>query len=139
MISGTVYLLLCNPSILMKLTSIIRSDFLTQSDLTNVNLQQHEYLNAVLKEGLRLYPPAPDTLFRTTANQSAIIAGRVVPPHTTLTMNVWAAHRDPANFNKPLEFIPERWMGNAPAEFDNDDKAVFKPFSVGPRDCIGKK
>uniref|UniRef100_A0A8H7N1C1 Uncharacterized protein n=1 Tax=Bionectria ochroleuca TaxID=29856 RepID=A0A8H7N1C1_BIOOC len=138
MISGTVYLLLCNPSILRKLTSVIRADFRTQLDLTNVNLQQHEYLNAVLKEGLRLYPPAPDTLIRTTANKSAIIAGRVVPPHTSLTMNVWAAHRDSANFNKPLEFVPERWMSNAPPEFDNDDKAVFKPFSVGPRDCIGK-
>ncbi|KAI0024057.1 cytochrome P450 [Xylariomycetidae sp. FL0641] len=60
MISGTVYLLLCNPSILKKLTSIVRSDFPDRSDLNNTNLQQHDYLNAVLKEGLRLYPPAPD-------------------------------------------------------------------------------
>ncbi|CAH0027348.1 unnamed protein product [Clonostachys rhizophaga] len=138
MISGTIYLLLCNPSVLSRLTTVIRADFPKESDLTNINLQQHEYLNAVLKEGLRLYPPAPDTLFRTTEKESVIVAGRVVPPHTKLTMNLWAAHRDPTNFRKPLEFIPERWVKDAPLEFSNDDRAVFKPFSVGPRDCLGK-
>jgi cytochrome P450 len=134
-----MYLLLSNPSVLSKLTKAIRSDFPEESDLTNVRLQQHEYLNSVLKEGLRLYPPAPDTLFRTTKDRSVVVAGKVVPPHTSITMNLWAAHRDPINFRKPEEFIPERWMRDASAEFLDDDKNVFKPFSVGPRDCIGKK
>ncbi|KAI1841320.1 hypothetical protein JX265_007920 [Neoarthrinium moseri] len=138
MISGTMYLLLCNLPILSELTSRIRSDFTSESDFTGVKLQQHEYLNAVLKEGLRLYPPAPDTLFRTTGNDSAVIAGRVVPPHTSLTVNLWAAHRSPANFHRPLEFCPERWLKEAPVEFGDDDKGVFKPFSIGPRDCLGK-
>ncbi|KAI3325720.1 isotrichodermin C-15 hydroxylase [Xylariaceae sp. AK1471] len=138
MISGTMYLLLSNPSVLSELTNRIRSDFPEESDLVNVQLQQHEYLNSVLKEGLRLYPPAPDALFRTTKDRSVIVAGKVVPPHTSITMNLWAAYRDPINFHKPLEFIPERWMKETPAEFLNDDKTVFKPFSVGPRDCIGK-
>lgn len=107
--------------------------------MTGVRLQKHDYLNAVLKESLRLYPPAPDTLFRSTATEAAIVAGRVVPPGTSLTVNLWAAHQSPKNFHRPEEFLPERWLSNAPAEFDNDDKNVFKPFSVGPRDCIGKK
>lgn len=139
MISGTVYLLLNNPHVLSKLTCIIRSDFPTQADLVHVNPQQHEYLNAVLKEGLRLYPPALDYLFRATTDESAIVAGRMVPPRTSLTMNLWAAHRDPANFHRPLDFIPERWLKDAPAEFDGDDRTVFKPFSLGPRDCLGKQ
>ncbi|KAI0412481.1 isotrichodermin C-15 hydroxylase [Xylaria grammica] len=138
MISGTMYLLLRNPAVLSDLTKKIRSDFPTKSDLTGTNLQKHKYLNSVLKEGLRLYPPAPDTLFRTTKDRTAIVAGKLVPPHTSITMNLWAAGRDPANFHKPLEFIPERWMEDALPEFQNDDKAAFKPFSVGPRDCIGK-
>ncbi|KAI0530209.1 isotrichodermin C-15 hydroxylase [Xylaria digitata] len=138
MISGTMYLLLRNPTILSDLTKRIRSDFPAQSDLTIVNLQNHKYLNSVLKEGLRLYPPAPDTLFRTTKDYSVTVAGKLVPPHTSMTMNLWAAGRDPVNFHRPLEFIPERWMDDASPEFQNDDKAVFKPFSVGPRDCIGK-
>lgn len=134
-----MYLLLRHPDVLHKLTDAIRHDFPEKSDLTNVRLQHHEYLTAVVKEGLRLYPPATDFLFRVTGDESAVVAGRVVPPHTSLTMNLWAAHRGPDNFHRPMEFIPERWLKDAPAEFDGDDRAVFKPFSYGPRDCIGKK
>lgn len=134
-----MYLLLSNPAVLSKLTKKIRSDFPAQSDLTIVNLQNYKHLNNVLKEGLRLYPPAPDTLFRTTKDRTVIVAGKIVPPRTSMTMNLWAAGRDPANFHRPLEFIPDRWLENTLPEFQNDDQAVFKPFSVGPRDCIGKK
>ncbi|KAI0424468.1 isotrichodermin C-15 hydroxylase [Xylaria sp. FL1042] len=139
MISGTIYLLLRNPTILSSLTQKIRSDFPAQSDLNIVNLQNHKYLNSVLKEGLRLYPPAPDTLFRTTKDRSVSVAGKIVPSFTSMTMNLWAAGQDLVNFHRPLKFIPERWMDDTLPEFQNDDKAVFKPFSVGPRDYIGKK
>ncbi|KAI0188626.1 isotrichodermin C-15 hydroxylase [Xylaria flabelliformis] len=138
MITGTVYLLVTNPSVLSKLTESIRSNFPNESDLTNSRLKQHEYLDCVLKEGLRLYPPTPDKLFRTTKGRSVVVAGKVVPPQTSITVNLWAAYRDPTNFHRALEFIPERWMKDTPPEFLNDDKTVFKPFSVGPRDCIGK-
>ncbi|KAJ8124646.1 hypothetical protein O1611_g8994 [Lasiodiplodia mahajangana] len=138
MISGTMYLLICNPTVLSNLTKKIQSDFPAPSDLTGINLQKHKYLNSVLKEGMRLYPPAPDTLFRTTQDHPAMVAGKLVPPHTSITMNLWAAGRDPVNFHRPLEFIPERWMEDACPEFRKDDKAAFKPFSTGPRDCIGK-
>lgn len=124
---------------LEKLTAAIRGDFNSTQDINGIRLQQHDLLNAVLKESLRLYPPAPDMLFRWTAAGSAIVAGRVVPPGTSLTVNLWAAHRSPANFHRPTEFLPERWLNDAPAEFERDDKGAFKPFSVGPRDCIGKK
>ncbi|KAI0197645.1 isotrichodermin C-15 hydroxylase [Astrocystis sublimbata] len=138
MLSGTVYLLLSNPAVLSTLTKTIRSDFPTQSDLTVVNLQNSKYLNNVLKEGLRLYPPAPDTLFRTTKDRHVSVAGKIVPPRTSMTMNLWASGRDPANFHRSLEFIPDRWLENPSPEFQNDDHAAFKPFSMGPRDCIGK-
>lgn len=139
MISGTVYLLLCHRAVLLEATRRIRADFPTKADLTCTKLQQHEYLNAMLKEGLRLYPPAPDTLFRATSHDSAIVAGRLVPPRTSLTMNLWAANRSHRNFHRPLESVPERWMKDAPVEFHKDDKGVLKPFSIGPRDCLGKK
>ncbi|KAJ2984707.1 hypothetical protein NUW58_g5919 [Xylaria curta] len=138
MLSGTIYLLLSNRSVLDEFTKTIRSDFPEESDLTNTALQKHEYLTGVLKEGLRLYPPTPDRLFRTTANQSVIIAGKMVPPHTNVTINLWAANRSRANFHEPLKFVPERWMAEAPPAYLYDDKDVFRPFSVGPRDCIGK-
>ncbi|KAI1738672.1 isotrichodermin C-15 hydroxylase [Xylaria scruposa] len=138
MITGTVYLLITNPSVLSKLTENIRSNFPNEDGLMNAKLKRNEYLDCVLKEGLRLYPPTPDKLFRTTKNRSVIVAGRMVPPQTSITVNLWAAFRDPTNFHRPLEFIPERWLKDTPPEFLKDDKTVFKPFSFGPRDCIGK-
>ena len=117
----------------------IRTDFPVESDLTLLKLQQHEYLNAVLQECLRLYPPAPDNLFRKTSCAGGIVAGEMVPPNTSITINLWAANQSPLNFHRPIEFIPDRWMNGAPSEFEGDDKKAFKPFSVGPRDCLGKK
>jgi len=42
-----------------------------------------------------------------------------------------------ANFSRPNEFIPERWMNDP--RFENDDRAALQPFSYGPRNCFGKK
>ena len=45
------------------------------------------------------------------------------------------------NFEKPDEFIPERWMDDGERDpiFENDKAEALKPFSYGPRDCIGKR
>jgi cytochrome P450 len=42
-----------------------------------------------------------------------------------------------SNFTDPHSFIPERWTGDA--RFADDERAAVQPFSVGPRDCLGKK
>lgn len=57
-------------------------------------------------------------------------------------MYQWATFRNPDNFVEPKSFIPERWLpaGHPRYEerFKADNRAVFKPFSHGSRDCIGK-
>jgi cytochrome P450 len=47
-----------------------------------------------------------------------------------------AAYTYPPHFKNPLKFDPSRWLGNAEYDFDNKD--VYQPFSVGPRNCVGK-
>ena len=42
------------------------------------------------------------------------------------------------NFHRPRDFVPERWLDDAPPEFANDDRAALQPFSVGTRNCIGR-
>jgi len=55
----------------------------------------------------------------------------------------YAAYHSARNFARPNEFAPERWMSGVEAEAEGsewrrDDRAVFNPFSVGPRNCIGR-
>lgn len=52
-------------------------------------------------------------------------------------MTKTATYRNPAYFKHPDEFRPERWMGD-PA-YEDDNKAAFQPFNVGPRNCLGQK
>jgi cytochrome P450 len=46
-------------------------------------------------------------------------------------------YRSPKLFKEPLSFIPERWTGDQ--RFVNDKLTAVQPFSVGPRNCLGKK
>jgi cytochrome P450 len=139
LICGAIYLLLSNQDTLSMLTSAVRADFESIEDMTDTKLEQHEYLNAVLQESLRLYPPAPDMLFRSTMEETAVVAGQVVPQHTSVTMNLWAANRSASNFHRPTEFLPQRWLKSPPAAFNADNKSALNPFSIGPRNCIGMK
>lgn len=53
-----------------------------------------------------------------------------------------AAYHSPLNFHDPSSFIPERWLPSATTDpsspFFHDRRDVHKPFSFGPRDCIGR-
>ena len=52
-------------------------------------------------------------------------------------INQWAANQSTLNFTLPNEFVPERWLGDP--RFKDDHIDAFQPYSVGPRNCIGKK
>ena len=60
-------------------------------------------------------------------------------------MNVYqlAAYSSSTNFSQPESFIPERWLSDTDPDYPNstasDHKDVFQPFSVGPKNCIGKQ
>jgi cytochrome P450 len=56
---------------------------------------------------------------------------------TVVSTNHWATYRSSENFTDPESFHPERFLGDS--RFASDRKAAFQPFSVGPRNCIGKK
>jgi cytochrome P450 len=51
-------------------------------------------------------------------------------------MSQWPANHSARNFKDPESFVPERWLGHD--EYKDDNRAVFQPFSVGPRNCLGK-
>ena len=67
----------------------------------------------------------------------ASIAGQWVPGGTSVALQQYAACRSDLNFRRPTEFLPQRWL--ADPEFAHDRRAASQPFSVGPRNCIGRQ
>lgn len=138
-LSGVVYYLGRNPKIYKKLVAEIRSTLKTSSEIVLGPLSEMVYLNAVLKEGLRLYVPGGGGMTRIVPPEGAEICGNFVTGGTAVTMNHYPAYRHESNFARPKEFLPERWIATDDPAFASDRRDVYEPFSYGPRNCIGKK
>ncbi|KAF4929826.1 Trichothecene C-15 hydroxylase [Colletotrichum viniferum] len=134
-LSGATYLLCSNPSTLAKLNEEVRSAFASEEEIDIISTAKLAYLQAVLEEALRMYPPVPSALPRVTPPGGQEILGQWIPGNTTLDIWHWAMYHNEKNFRKPFEFHPERWMGDP--EFANDSLDALKPFHIGPRNCLG--
>nr|QNS29998.1 cytochrome P450 [Nothapodytes nimmoniana] len=117
-----------------ELDSVVGKDRLvTESDLAQLT-----FLQAIIKETFRLHPSTPLSLPR-MAKESCEINGYFIPKGSTLLVNVWAIARDPEAWAQPLEFRPERFLpGGEKASVDvkgNDFDVI--PFGAGRRLCVG--
>ncbi|KAM7187771.1 hypothetical protein V8F20_010828 [Naviculisporaceae sp. PSN 640] len=137
-LSGAAYFLCKHPEIQRKLTEEIRAAFIEESEIDMVSVNKLRYMLAVLDETLRIYPPAANSFPRQCQKGGDIIMGKHVPGGTTLDTFHWAMTHSTKYFTDPEEFIPERWLADNP-RFPNDTLEASQPFSVGPRNCIGKK
>ncbi|KAK7330669.1 hypothetical protein VNO77_24867 [Canavalia gladiata] len=92
------------------------------------------YLQAVMKETLRLHPPLP-LLVPHHSNETTTVGGYTIPKGTQVFVNVWAIHRDPSIWEKPLEFDPGRFFD---AKWDySGNNFNYIPFGSGRRICAG--
>ncbi|KAK8023888.1 hypothetical protein PG993_011954 [Apiospora rasikravindrae] len=118
----------------------IRTAFADEADITMTRTGQLEYLAAVIEETLRLYPPSASMPPR--ASPGAMVHGQWVPRGTRIQVFQQATNRNPDSFVDPDSFEPERWLKPTHPRynprFSHDKREVVKPFSAGPRDCIGK-
>ncbi|XP_058221831.1 flavonoid 3'-monooxygenase CYP75B137-like [Rhododendron vialii] len=92
------------------------------------------YLNAILKEVLRLHPVLP-LMVPHCPSQTCIIGGYTIPKGTRVFINIWAIHRDPLIWENPAEFHPERFL-DGKLGFRGGDFSYF-PFGSGRRMCAG--
>jgi cytochrome P450 len=97
------------------------------SDLPSLN-----YTEAVVKEALRLFPPAW-TQAR-TAIHDFDLGGYRIPAGSDVVMSQWIMHRDERFFSDPDRFNPDRWNTN---RSQNLPRFAYFPFGGGPRQCIG--
>ncbi|KAK5056135.1 hypothetical protein LTR84_012688 [Exophiala bonariae] len=136
---GTTYFLVQNPSKLATVTAEIRSKLKSKSDITLANVNSLRYLNAVFTEGLRLWPPGPETLRRITNAQGNIINGDLIPPKTLVGVYHWTAGRYSRAWKDAEAFVPERWLEEGMnGKYANDQRGVINSFQAGPRNCPGQ-
>jgi cytochrome P450 len=130
-LTWTWYLLSRHPEVEAKLLDEIRRALQgrtpTPADLANL-----PYTEMVVREAMRLYPPAAGVAREPI--EDVEIGGYVVPKGSLVTANMFALHRDPRFFDAPERFDPERF---ARGWEDRIPRGAYLPFGGGPRVCIG--
>nr|BBD34760.1 putative cytochrome P450 [Eschscholzia californica subsp. californica] len=112
-------------------THVGRERQVNESDIKNL-----VYLQAIVKEALRLYPPAPLTSPR-ISTEDCVVSGYHVPAGTRLFINMWKIQRNPEVWHEPLEFRPERFF-TTNKDYDIGGKHYdLHPFGSGRRACPG--
>ncbi|MBA0810788.1 hypothetical protein Gohar_002747 [Gossypium harknessii] len=132
--------LVLNPEIQSKLHQelvvAVGDKSVTDADVANL-----PYLQAVVKETLRLHPPGPLLSWaRISTSDVQLSNGMVVPSDTTAMVNMWAITHDPNVWEDPLVFRPERFvkcLGGAEVDVRGGDLRLA-PFGAGRRVCPGK-
>jgi cytochrome P450 len=102
-------------------------------ELTPDDVPRLGYTVQVLNESLRLCPPAAGVGRLALADFE--VDGYRVEAGTIVAIGITALHRDPALWERPLVFDPDRF---SPKNSANRDRWQFIPFAAGPRSCIGE-
>jgi cytochrome P450 len=125
--------LLRNPRVLEKAQTEVRRVLGGTRSIDETNIQKLDYLKLVVKETLRLHPPAAIIPRESTENSQ--ICEYLIPSNTRVLVNAWAIGRDPEYWIDADSFSPERFQGSCTdfrgANFE------FIPFGSGKRICPG--
>ena len=116
----------------LEIDSATRNKTLTDADVAKL-----PYLQAVVKETLRIHPPGPLLSWaRLSTSDVQLSNGMLVPANTTAMVNMWAITHDPKVWKDPVEFKPERFL-EAEVDVRGGDLRLA-PFGAGRRVCPGK-
>ncbi|XP_057416754.1 cytochrome P450 736A117-like [Lotus japonicus] len=126
--------LLRHPLVMKKLKDEGKNVAGDRVHITEEDLDQMPYLMAVVKETLRLHPPIP-LLVPRESSQDIQLKGYQVKAGTRVFINAWAIARDPAYWEEPEEFKPERFLNSSVDVKGNDFHLI--PFGAGRRGCPG--
>ncbi|KAL8869296.1 MAG: hypothetical protein Q9174_004377 [Haloplaca sp. 1 TL-2023] len=140
------YVLTTNPDILdqvrLEHDKVFGPDPRKASDLIAADpylLNQLHYTTAVIKEVLRLYPAVSGTRYGERGFDVVDDTGRHFPTQNFLVWDIGQAiQRDPTYWPRPDDFVPERWLVS-PGDALHPIKGAYRPFSHGPRNCIGQE
>lgn len=112
-----------------------------KDNVTDADITKMPYLEAIVKETLRLHPIGPLLSWaRLSTSDVQLSNGMVVPTNTTTMVNMWAITHDPNVWTNPFAFKPERFLKNE-GGVEMDVRGVdlrLAPFGAGRRVCPGR-
>jgi len=127
-LSWTLFLLSQNPRWYREVCEEIRSTLVNEVPALD-ELDRLELLDGVIRESLRLLPPAPWTT-RIAAAETKL-GGYTISPGTEIVLSIFHTHRFEQIYEQPNTFDPGRWKQIKPDVFE------FNAFGAGARSCIG--
>ena len=146
-LSWTLHLLSLHPEKQERVAKEVRS-VLCNSEIKPVlkrMISQMPYLDAVIKESMRLYPVAPFIVRKLTSDITIPVDEEhsktiSVPSSTFACIWIYALHRNPKLWEQPDEFLPERWIDPELRSRDSGqtEYGAYMPFAIGPRNCLGQ-
>ncbi|KAK9716442.1 hypothetical protein RND81_06G233700 [Saponaria officinalis] len=128
--------LLKHPKKMRLLQEELAEAFGLDNTVDEAHLPKLKYLNAVLKETLRLHSPVA-LLIPHCSSKTTTVGGYTVPKTSTIFVNLWAIHRDPEVWEDPFEFTPERFLDDSQNLDFLGKKTMYIPFGSGRRMCPG--
>ncbi|PRQ54470.1 putative cytochrome P450 [Rosa chinensis] len=124
-----------NPNVMEKVQQEVRRVVGQKAKVDVDDINRMDFLKCVIKETLRLHPIAPLLLPRETI-EGVTLGGYYIPAKTRVLINAFAIQRDPKFWDKPEEFLPDRFEENS-IDFNGQD-FQFIPFGGGRRQCPGQ-
>ncbi|ESW25124.1 hypothetical protein PHAVU_003G009200 [Phaseolus vulgaris] len=133
-IDWTMAEMMRNPRVMKKAQGEVREVFSMNGRVDESCINEMKYLKLVIKETLRMHPPAPLLLPR-ECGEACEIDGYHIPVKSKVIVNAWAIGRDPKSWNDPERFYPERFIDSG-VDFRGNNFELI-PFGAGRRICPG--
>ncbi|KAF8023164.1 hypothetical protein BT93_F0612 [Corymbia citriodora subsp. variegata] len=130
-IEWAMSLLLNHPDVMKKAQAELDNIVGRNRLVDEADIHKLPYLQNIVNEVLRLFPPAPLLVPHESA-KDCIVGGFDVPRGTMILVNAWAIQRDPKVWDHPTSFKPERYEG-----LEGDHAYRLLPFGMGRRSCPG--
>jgi cytochrome P450 len=124
----TLFLLAQHPRVAGELLDELQTGLADGTPILH-DIAQLPWLDAVIKESMRILPPAP--MQARVAQQDTSIGGHPVPKGSRILLSAFVTNRMPQRYPEPDSFWPERWASINPTPFE------YLVFSAGPRNCPG--
>lgn len=106
--------------------------------ITNAESKELPYLQAVIKEGLRIHPPSCGLLIKRVPPGGGILAGQFAPEGTRIGHSMWSLQKDQVYGSDPEVFRPERWIDASEEKRAEMERQLDLIFGYDRWGCLGK-